>query len=139
MNTYSFSEITINLEESFVVLIDETRISSFLKITGDISPLHVNAEFAKERGFLDKVSYGMLTASFYSTLVGVYLPGQYAILHGIDIQFMKPVYAGDELTVIGKVCYINEAYKQIEVKAQILNQNSVKVSKALIKIGISNE
>jgi 3-hydroxybutyryl-CoA dehydratase len=138
VNNFSFSDISVGLEKSFVANIDEAKMNSFLVITGDNNPLHVNAEFAKERGFLDKVCYGMLTSSFYSTLVGVYLPGRHAILHGIDIQFMKPVYSGDTLTIIGKVSYMNEAYKQIEVKAQILNQHSIKISKALIKIGISN-
>ena len=81
----------------------------------------------------------MLTSSFFSTLVGVYLPGKYCLLQGIDIQFSKPVYIDDILTITGKVSYINEAYKQIEIKAIIINQDNEKVSKATIKVGVMDE
>jgi len=69
----------------------------------------------------------------------VYLPGKYCILQGIDIQFSKPVYIDDILTITGKVSYINEAYKQIEIKAIIINQDNEKVSKATIKVGVMDE
>ena len=137
MNEFAFDDIYIGLQTSFAISIDEQKMASFLDITGDISPLHIDTEYAISKGFKDKVTYGMLSASFYSTLVGVYLPGRYAVLHGLDIQFMKPVYVGDTLTIIGEVVYINESYKQIEVKAMIINQDKIKVSKALIKIGIT--
>jgi 3-hydroxybutyryl-CoA dehydratase len=108
-------------------------MNKFLDISNDINPLHIDKNYAKQKGFKDRVVYGMLTSSFYSTLVGVYLPGKYCILQGIDIQFSKPVYIDDELRISGKVSYINEAYKQIEIKATIINQENKKVSKATIK------
>ena len=67
------------------------------------------------------------------------MPGKYSILQGIDIQFSKPVYIDDVLTITGKVSYINEAYRQIEVKAVIVNQDDEKVSKATIKVGVIDE
>ena len=88
---------------------------------------------------INRVVYGLLTSSFYSTLVGVHLPGKHCILQGIDIQFSKPVYIGDTLKISGKVSYINEAYKQIEIRAFITNQNNEKVSKATIKTGVLDE
>ena len=139
MNEYKFSDIKIGLEESFNVTIDSAKLDKFLDISNDINPLHVDTEYAKEKGFDDRVVYGLLTSSFYSTLVGVYLPGKYCILQGIDIQFSKPVYIGDKVTITGKVSYINEAYKQIEIKATIVNQQGQKVSKATIKTGLIDE
>ena len=104
-----------------------------------MNPLHTDSEYAKSKGFVDRVVYGMLTSSFYSTLVGVYLPGEYCILQGIEIQFSKPVYVDDTLKISGKVSYINEAYKQIEIKAVVTNQAGKKVSKATIKVGVMDE
>ena len=139
MNEYKFSDIEIGLEESFEVKIDTSMMDKFLDISNDINPLHVDSNYAKKKGFPNRVVYGLLTSSFYSTLVGVYLPGKYCILQGIDIQFSKPVYIGDALKISGKVSYINEAYKQIEIKAFITNQNNEKVSKATIKTGVLDE
>ena len=139
MNEYKFSDIEIGLGESFEVKIDTSKMDKFLDISNDINPLHVDSNYAKKKGFPNRVAYGLLTSSFYSTLVGVYLPGKYCILQGIDIQFSKPVYIGDALKISGKVSYINEAYKQIEIKAFITNQNNEKVSKATIKTGVLDE
>ena len=139
MNEYRFSNIEIALEESFEVKIDTSMMDKFLDISNDINPLHVNSSYAKEKGFPGRVVYGLLTSSFYSTLVGVHLPGKHCILQGIDIQFSKPVYIGDALKIFGKVSYINEAYKQIEIRAVITNQNNEKVSKATIKTGFLDE
>ena len=127
MNNYKFSDIGIGLEERFSVQVDSSKLDKFLEISGDMNPLHVDSEYAKSKDFVDRVVYGMLTSSFYSTLVGVYLPGKYCILQGVDIQFSKPVYINDILTITGKVDYINESYKQIEIKAVITNQENKKV------------
>ena len=139
MNEYKFSDIEIGLEESFEVRIDASMMDKFLDISNDINPLHVDSNYAKEKGFPGRVVYGLLTSSFYSTLVGVHLPGKHCILQGIDIQFSKPVYIGDALKISGKVSYINEAYKQIEIRAFITNQNNEKVSRATIKTGVLDE
>ena len=66
----------------------------------------------------------------------MYLPGKYCLLHGINISFISPVYAGDMLTISGEISYLNEAYKQVEIKANIRNKNNKKISKAKIKLGI---
>ena len=139
MNEYKFEDIKIGLLESFNTKINSSMMDKFLDISNDTNPLHVDKDYAKTKGFLDRVVYGLLTSSFYSTLVGVYLPGKYCILQGIDIQFSKPVYIDDELKISGKVSYINEAYKQIEIKATIVNQENKKVSKATIKVGVMDE
>jgi len=137
VNSYQFADITIGLEVAFEVQITEEIVDSFMRITRDISPLHLDEEYAKGLGLDGRVVYGMLTSSFYSTLVGVYLPGEFAMLHGIDIQFSKPVYIGEKLKVVGKVSYMNAAYKQIELKAHIINESLKKISKATIKIGVT--
>ena len=77
----------------------------------------------------------MLTASFYSTVAGLYLPGKYSLIHSFDeISFMKPVFIGDELTVNAEVIDKDEALKMIRLQVIIENQENKKVSKAKMKI-----
>lgn len=139
MNEYKFSDIKIGLEESFKVIVDDSKMDKFLNISKDTNPLHIDDSYAKKMGYAGRVVYGLLTSSFYSTLAGVYLPGKYCLLQGLDIQFSKPVYIGEELEISGKVTYINEAYKQVEIKALITNQNNVRISRAKIKVGVIDE
>jgi 3-hydroxybutyryl-CoA dehydratase len=135
MNQYSFQEMSLGHGERFAVVVTEKMMDDFFSISGDLNPLHRDAAYARQNGFAGKVVYGLLAGSFYSTLVGVYLPGRYALLHGIEMAFHKPVYVGDALTVSGEVGFLNQAYRQMEIKAEIVNQNGERVSKAKIKVG----
>lgn len=136
MENYTLSTICVGLSHDFSRLITADLVDAFTVISGDINPLHVDSGFALERGYSDRVVYGMLTASLYSTLVGVYLPGKNALLQEVETSFRRPVYIGDELTVSGKVVEVNESLKRISIKAFIVNQQGQKVSKATIKAGV---
>lgn len=112
MKEYRFEEISLGLSESFQVEITRERwISS--GIYGDVNPLHNDTEFAKARGYEDRVVYGMLIASQISTLGGVYLPGKYCLIHGVEIDFARPVYIGDKLTISGTVKEIHESVRRL--------------------------
>ena len=76
MNEYKIEDIEIGMKEEFKVQITEKMQNEFRDNTGDINPMHSDPDFAKEKGFDDTLVFGMLTASFFSTLVGVYLPGK---------------------------------------------------------------
>ena len=80
--------------------------------------------------------YGMLTASFYSTLVGMYLPGKHALLQEVCTSFIAPVFPGDNLTVYGKVSAIHLDLRFIEIRANITNQLGEKVSRAKLRTGV---
>ena len=138
MNEYRLSELHIGLEKSFVKTITVDMEEGFSKMSGDINPLHWDDDFARDIGkgrFSSHVTFGMLTASMYSTLVGVYLPGKYSLIHSFEeLSFMNPVYVGDTLSVKGSVTDIWEDIKLIRVKASIRNQNGKLASRARIKI-----
>ena len=140
MNEYKFEDIKIGLEESFTVNITEEMVAQFLQITGDVNPLHNDLEFATAHGFSEKVVYGMLTSSFLSTLAGVYLPGKYSLIHGVEILFKKPVFLSDNpFTISGKVIEINEAFKQFVIRFDIINKKGEKVSRGTMKVGVLDE
>ena len=139
MNEYLFSQLKVGIKHSFEAEVDEVKMQKFLEISGDNNPMHIDHIFAKSNGMKDRIVYGLLTSSFYSTLVGVHLPGKFALLHSIDIQFSKPVFIGDKLTITGEIFKINKMFRQIELKAYILNQKNEKISRAKIKIGLKDE
>lgn len=135
MKEYMFSDCEIGLVESFTVEVTETMMKGFCSISGDENPMHMDSEYAKEHGYEDRLVYGMLTSSFFSRLVGMYLPGRYCILKSIEAFFERPVYIGDVLTVSGRVKDKDERFMQMNVKGTIKNQNGKTVSKANILVG----
>lgn len=136
MNRYSLGDLALGHKESFTTEITAEMLEKFRDITGDISPLHNDESYAAERGYPSRVVYGMLVASLYSTLAGVYLPGERCLLHEVDAKFKKPVFVGDTLAVSGAISEINEAFSRIIVDARITNQNGETVNRAKIVAGI---
>ncbi|MGN8774110.1 hypothetical protein [Candidatus Weimeria sp. HCP3S3_B5] len=88
-------------------------------------------------GYQGRVVYGMLVSSFYSTLAGVYLPGENSLIHSIEIGMTKPTYIGDTLTIKGQVVSKIDAYRLIELKISITNQDGKKVSKGKLNIQVA--
>lgn len=136
MNDYGWSDLQLGMSCSFDAVVTEAMMERFLGDTGDSNPLHVDGGFARSRGFEGRVVYGMLAASFYSTLVGVHLPGRNALLHGIDVDFHKPIYPGMALRIRGEVVQLLEAYKRVELRASISTMNDEILSKAKIRVGL---
>ena len=136
MNKYKFSEISINDSEHFTTVINKKMINEFCNISGDINPLHLNDSFAKKYGFKRKIVYGLLTSAFYSKLIGVHLPGLYSVIDSIEIQFVKPVYDGDKLTIKGVVLNKDSRFKFVNIESKIKNQDDEIVSKAKIRVHV---
>lgn len=101
----------------------EFDIYSFAGITGDLNKLHVDEEFAKESRFGKRIAHGMLTASFICTALGTKLPGEGTIHIKQDLEFIKPVFIGDTITVFLEVVEILTEKKYLKIKSQIFNQH----------------
>ena len=139
MNDYTWEQLKVGLSESFHVVIDEEKMKLFCDITGDINPLHNNEEFAREKGYSTRVCFGMLTASFLSTLAGVYLPGKKSLIQEVKVKFVKPVLLGDSLTITGVVEELNNTVRQIVLKVMIVNQKGEKILRGKMKVGMLDE
>ena len=136
MNEYRWADLTVGLRAEFQVALTDEMMRAFAALSGDVNPLHVDAAYANGAGFRGPVAFGLLTSAFYSQLVGVHLPGKYALLHGIDVDFVSPAFAGDTLRVAGEISFLTDAYHRIEMRARITNQDDKVVSKAKIRVGL---
>ncbi len=136
MNSYTYEELEVGKKESFSVTVTEEMLDSFKNITGDINPLHNDEGYALEKKYRGRVAYGMLTASFLSTLAGVYLPGKYSLIQSVEIKFAEAVYPGDVLQITGEITEKNDTYRLIYVKTAIRNGEGKKVCRGKMQIQI---
>ncbi|MDR1600389.1 MAG: dehydratase [Oscillospiraceae bacterium] len=149
MNSYTYDKIDIGHVESFKVELTTEKLRLFSEITGDCNPLHNDEAFSRKRGYPCVISHGMLTASFLSTLAGVYLPGQNDLVHEVSIRLVKPVLIGNgldpsiqdrvALTVTGKVVDKQDIFRRIIVKVTITNdsEGGEPVLRGVMKIGVA--
>jgi 3-hydroxybutyryl-CoA dehydratase len=139
MKEYRWSDLSIGMSHAFEATFTDAMAQAFAVLSGDVNPLHVDRAYAASAGYPSPVLFGMLTSSLYSQLVGVYLPGKFALLQGIDLDFNAPCYAGERLTVKGEIVFLSDAFRRMEIKASIRKEDRKLVSKATIRVGMHDE
>jgi 3-hydroxybutyryl-CoA dehydratase len=114
---------TIGQKTQFSRTVTETDIILFAGLSGDYNPIHVDKEYASNTFFRERISHGLLTASFFSRLLGMHLPGPGSVYVSQTLFFTKPVYIGDTITACGEVLALDEGKRLITVKTTCINQN----------------
>ena len=64
--------------------------------------------------------HGMLLASFFSRLVGMYIPGKIALYFSQSLKFQYPCYVNDRIEIHGEVIDKSLATKIITLKTTII-------------------
>jgi acyl dehydratase len=136
LNELVFSELSLGQRAELEFAVTADLVRSFVQLSGDRNPLHVDDAHARGRGFLGVVAHGMLVASFVSTLVGHHLPGKHALLHGVKLSFLQPVLVGDMVRLLGEITHLNEAHRQMEMKVTFTNQHDVRVARGTVQVGV---
>ena len=116
---FTFDSIKIGQKKGFTQIITKTLIEDFAKISGDYNPLHMNDGYVSNTFFEKRICHGMLLASFFSKLVGMYLPGKNALYFSQSLQFKSPCFINDEIFVEGEVLDKSYSTKIITVKTTI--------------------
>jgi acyl dehydratase len=119
---YRLEDINLGQRKQFAVRITESMINDFAKISGDYNSLHMEEEYAIETPFKKRVCHGMLVASFFSRLVGMYIPGKNALYFSQSLNFISPCFINDEVTVEGEVIDKSIATRIITMKTTIHNE-----------------
>src|SRR6185436_4272706 len=102
--------------------IEQADIDAFAQVTGDHNPVHVDEEFAKTTRFGRRIAHGMLTASLISAVLANKLPGEGSVYLGQTLQFVAPVFPGDEITARVTVKGIREGKPIMKLETVCLNQ-----------------
>src|SRR5215212_8498796 len=103
--------------------IEQSDIDAFAQVTGDHNPVHLDEEFAKTTRFGRCIAHGMLTASLISAVLANKLPGEGSVYLGQTLQFVAPVFPGDEITARVVVREIREDKPIVKLETICLNQN----------------
>jgi 3-hydroxybutyryl-CoA dehydratase len=121
---------------TFTKTFTEDDLRRFIEITGDVNPLHVDDEFAASTPFGRRVLHGMLTASIFSTMVGMLLPGTGAIYRSQTIRFLLPVHLDETVTAHFVVRSVDRAKHRLEIDAWIENEAGEHVIEGVCEAGL---
>ena len=104
--------------------IEQTDIDAFAGVTGDHNPVHVDEEFAKTTRFGRRIAHGMLTASLISAVLANKLPGEGSVYLAQTLQFVAPVFPGDEITARVTVKQIRDDKPILKLETICVNQRN---------------
>jgi len=122
MPPVNFDTIRIGDERELVHTITAQDVERFADATGDRNPLHLDEDFAKRTPFQRPVVYGMLSASFLSTVIGTLMPGPGALWLSQTLQFLHQAYVGDTIRVAVRVKQKSPATRILVLETVIANQ-----------------
>lgn len=114
LNAGDSAEITKTIEEADIV--------AFAEVTGDHNPVHLDESFAQKTRFGRRIAHGMLTASLISAVLANKLPGQGSVYLGQTLQFVTPVFPGDEVTARVTVTAVRNDKPIVKLETICVNQ-----------------
>ena len=135
MKELAFAEMNVGDQASLSKTVTESDILTFAGLTMDFNPVHINAEYAKESVFGERIAHGMLAAGFISAVLGTTLPGPNSIYLGQELKFTAPVKIGDTVTATATIIEKREEKRILKLQTTVTNQQGVVVvdGNALIK------
>ncbi|HZM65853.1 MAG TPA: MaoC family dehydratase [Nakamurella sp.] len=122
MKELAFADINVGDTASFSKTVTESDIVTFAGLTSDFNPIHVDAEYAKDSLFKERIAHGMLMAGFISAVLGTQLPGPNAIYMGQTLNFKLPVKIGDTVTAEVTIDEKREDKRILKLKTTVTNQ-----------------
>ena len=114
----------------------DNEVREFAKLSGDTNPLHLDDQFAKDSPFEQRIVHGMLTASLFSGLLGVSLPGTGTIFLGQTLAFKAPVFIGQKVTASVEITKIREDKPIVTLRTLCINEEGEIVieGEAMVKV-----
>ena len=121
MAELNFADIAIGQRYEIERQITKQDVERFAALSGDFNPLHLDPTYAASTEFGGCIVHGMLLASLFSHLVGMHIPGKYALYLGQDLSFRKAVMVGEKVQVSARVISKIEATRTIVLTTEIRN------------------
>jgi 3-hydroxybutyryl-CoA dehydratase len=117
--------------------ITEADVLAFAAQTGDFHPQHVDAEWAAEREFGERIAHGMLTLSYAIGLVPLDPDHALAFRRLTDVAFTRPVLIGDTIRTrveIRRLTPVDDEKGVVGLTIRALNQHDQTACRARVEV-----
>lgn len=116
------------MERSFTVDIDQSSATTFAEISGDWNPLHTDPNYAASTQYGRPILHGAFAAGLVSRMAGMEIPGRDCLLHGIKLNFVKPITIPNKILVSGRLLHSSQDIGSVEVLITDLAQTQMYVN-----------
>jgi len=130
----TIDEFTVGHEQSERRLVDDAAVRAFAAVSGDHNRIHLDDEYAKSTRFGRRIAHGALLVAYISKALGMDIPGPGAGYLSQTIEFLAPVYVGDEITLTMRVEAIDVEQRVLTLAATVKNGAGVEAAKGVSRV-----
>lgn len=134
LENYTIEELSIGLSATFEKTLTRADIVLFAHCSGDVNPVHLDAEYAATTAFGEPIGHGMWTGALISAAIATRLPGPGSVYRSQNLSFKHPVKIGDTVTVTLTVSDIKERIKLVVLDCVAHNQDGKLVARGVAEV-----
>lgn len=116
-----YDDLHVGDTASFTRSLTEEELVLFAAVSGDVNPVHLDADFAADSMFKERIAHGMWSGSLISAALATVMPGPGTIYLEQSLSFKRPVKLDDTLTV--KLTITSKERKnRVTIACKVVNQ-----------------
>lgn len=123
----AIGELAVGDSAELSRVVSDGDIGEFVAAVGDLNPVHLDPAFAATTPFKSPIAPGIWTAGLISAVIGTRLPGPGSIYVTQDLQFLKPVRAGETITARVEVVEVVPERNRVRLRTVCVNQRGEEV------------
>lgn len=120
----AFQDLAVGMVRELEWNVAPSDLDAFAALSGDINPLHVDSEFARLKGFPDRVAHGFLLGAKVSAFAGTVMPGRDCLLLEAHLAWPGAVFAGDTVRIHGEIVELSTEHRVIRIKLRAVAARS---------------
>lgn len=133
LENITYDELNEGDTATFTRTLTEDDLVLFAAVSGDVNPVHLDAEFASGSMFKERIAHGMWSGSLISAALATVMPGPGTIYLEQSLAFKRPVKLEDTITVTLKVLR-KEPKNRVVFECDVRNQNEEQVVSGEAKV-----
>lgn len=134
LDNITYDEISLGQTATYSKTLTEDDLVLFAAVSGDINPVHLDADFAATTMFKERIGHGAWTGSIISAALALELPGPGTIYLSQNLSFRAPVKVGDTVTINLEVTAKKDGKNFVTLNTIAVNQNGTTVAKGSAEV-----
>ncbi len=134
LENYTVDELQPGATASFSKTLTREDLVLFAKCSGDVNPVHLDAEYAATTPFGEPIGHGMWTGALVSAAIATRMPGPGSVYRSQSLAFKNPVKLGDRITVTLTVTELKARVRLVTLDCQAHNQEGKLVAQGVAEV-----